>query len=377
MADTQGQQMFKITIDAAQPAQYKINAALDRYEELASIESRQNPPAAGAKTALESLQWASIIIKNLEAQKLWPELYGAGDGQSAHSVQATNDVAIGKVLADIFTLVLIDSCKVINLYFEAQRVELLESIFGSSLSERVNTFHESAVNYSRAVIKGMCAQVIFDTADLNSAIDALIMNLSDSENRGFQWLVNSVFVQESLRDRLMQLITNDRLDNLEITRQETDADRGKSKHERIEQLATVESRFGSHIRRNADATLSFVMDVQQRELDTIYQPTEMRPVSVCFFRDAADVFGMLADITVQQAPSGVSVWTENINRLYTFVGEVSSDFVWGNLIPTGNDYVVGQLSLDVPSYRVDRIRGWIANHYIADGRMRHLYIAFP
>lgn len=369
--------MFKITIDAAQLAKDKINAALERYEELASIESRQNPPAAGAKTALESLQWASIIINNLEAQKLWPDLYAAADGQSVHSVQATNDVDVGKVLADICTLVLIDSCKEINLYFEAQRVELMESIFGASLSERLSTFHEDAVNYSRAVIKGACAQVIFDTADLSSAIDALIMNLSVSESTGFQWLVNSVFVQESLRDRFMQLVTNDRLDNLEIRRHETDADRGKSKHERTELLAKVESRFGSHVRRNADATLSFVMDVQQRELDNFYQPKEMRPVSVCFFRDAADVYGMLADITVQLAPSGVSVWTENINRLYTFVGEVSSDFVWGNLIPTGNDYVVGQLSLDVPSYRVDRARGWIANHYIADGRMRHLYIAFP
>lgn len=220
----------------------------------------------------------------------------------------------------------------------------------------------------------VCTQVIFDSADLESAIDALIMNRTVCDNLDMQLSVNIVYVQENLKERFMQLISNDRLNKLVFESNRVDS-----------KLEQVVDRFGCEARSNVKRTLSFVVDVQQSRLDEFYDQSEVRPVSVIFFRGASDVYAMLAADTNTLRPVGISIWTENISTLYSFAANVENDLIWCNMISFDKNNIVEQLSDEDGKCTIDESRGVITSHYFVKkkgassqntvGKMKHLFIA--
>lgn len=151
--------------------------------------------------------------------------------------------------------------------------------------------------------KSFCTQIVFESADLSSAMDAL---LSQSwHSLGSPWDIRAIFIQESLRNSVIQRLNTNRLD-----------DDGKMI------LEEVGTEMGGRAFLNSETNIKFIFDVLPKYIKSKYS------TCVNFFRTAAEVDQLVNDVPCKL----FSIWTEKIGLFYEVASKLNGSIIWSNSI---------------------------------------------
>lgn len=151
--------------------------------------------------------------------------------------------------------------------------------------------------------KPFCTQIIFESADLPSAMDALFAECWHSS--GSPWDIRVIFIQESLREEVIRRLNINRLD-----------DNGKLI------LEEVGTEMGGRVFRNSEANIKFVFDVLPKYIKSQYS------TCVNFFRTAADVNQLVKEVPCKL----FSIWTEKIGLFYEVASKLNGSIIWSNSV---------------------------------------------
>lgn len=205
-----------------------------------------------------------------------------------------------------------------------RRKKLILTIFGLTESHELKEQDTFCQNVPQNKVS--CTQVIFDTADVRSAIDQLIMNLSDRTRS--LWRIQSVYVQESLRDQIHELLTTEKLNatnNLDgkIATAAEDHDKNQA----------LVKKYGGKLVLNDNNTICLLFDVPIKYLDDIERSSfHQIPVVINFFRTTKEVIQLMGADFDAEKQHLTSIWTESIALFYEMAVAVESDVIWSNCI---------------------------------------------
>lgn len=280
-----------------------VQFALDNFNEIAKLEYEFND-GQPAKITLKHLQWAKVYIENNKSVSKQVN----SSALIAHSL-----VSVGQFLLDCYAATQQDSME-FTIYTDTKRKSLITCLFGNEFTEE-----RSALTSMRDPLRASdisCTKFIFDSGDVASAIDKLIMNVSDRTSA--PWRIRSVYVQESLKHRL------NAAKNI-IGRPVTEENQKKS-----EELA---KRFGGKFISGNN----LLFDVPPKYLP---EPTEMDfdqiPVAINFFRTTKEAYQLANGDSKSDSQPGVrqiaSIWTENIDIYYEVAAELNAEIIWSNSV---------------------------------------------
>lgn len=207
----------------------------------------------------------------------------------------------------------------VTIYTDMKRLPLIRYAFGENYEEKENVTHLP----EREKLKRKCTQIVFESGDLESAVDALFANLSDRTIT--PWRLNSIYVQETLRNQFYSSI-NDRLKALNNLKSSTIV---RSKFNGTE----LTQKFGGKYIESDDKSIALLIETLPKYIETFNG--DESPVGVNFFRTAKEVIQLVNDddsrnITLDQ--KFASIWTENISLLYELVNSLNVRYVWSNCV---------------------------------------------
>lgn len=152
-------------------------------------------------------------------------------------------------------------------------------------------------------LKPFCTQIIFESADLQSAMDALFAECLHPS--GSPWSIRVIFIQESLRKGVIRRLNINRLD-----------DDGKKI---LEQNGT---HMGGNVYHNPKTNIKFIFDVLPKYIN------DDRSICVNFFRTAADAIRLVKDVPCKL----FSIWTEKIGLFYEMASKLDGSIIWSNSV---------------------------------------------
>lgn len=276
--------------------------ALKNFQEIARLEYEFNG-GQPEKITLKHLKWAQVYIESGMKAKKNPNMEPV--------LNALSYVSIGEVLLECYLLVQQDQSKGFCIDTDANRIALVSFLFGDNrVAESLSTPIEQR--------ESDCTQIIFESADVASAIDELIANLSDQTMS--PWRIESVYVQESLRNTVLDLLTVERLNAAYSTA--ADAMTSENKRLHAEELA---NKFGGKLVSNKNGTIYLLFDVPPKYIQSDNIPLNKIPIAVNFFRTTKEA--------IQLAKSKASsIWTENIEIFYEVATELNAEIIWSNAV---------------------------------------------
>lgn len=221
----------------------------------------------------------------------------------------------------------VDGTSGFDVITDDRRKTLTSTLFGS------NRFHENSIP-PQVFEKAMgfyrenksCTQIIFDSADIASAIDQLVMSLSDRTQPS--WRIRSVYVQESLRNQIYDTLTTEKL-NATNNIQEPIAVSADDQQNN----AKLAARYGGKLVVNDINTICLLFDVPVKYLaDCERKSINQIPTVVNFFRTTKELIQLIRTDLSGNKLNLSSIWTENIGLFYEVAAEIDSNIIWSNCI---------------------------------------------
>lgn len=269
-----------------------IQYAFTHFEEIAELEKKYifNRPQ-------------QITIANLKAAKSFIVTYkGEPKYPTSTSIRFHWFDPIGEFLIKCHLLALTNPEEFTVYIDDDGRKSQICSFFGAPLRE-LKTLDCPTDLYQPKIFekKSFCTQIIFEFADLPSAMDALFAECRHSS--GSPWDIRVILVQESLREELIRRMNTNRLD-----------DNGKLI------LEEVGTKMGGRVFLNTETNIKFVFDVPPKYINS------QDSICVNFFRTAAEV-----DQLVKVVPCKLfSIWTEKIGLFYELANKLNGSIIWSN-----------------------------------------------
>lgn len=237
-----------------------------------------------------------------------------------HFVDATSSRPISLFILQCFYTKPIECIKV---YTDTKRLPLIRRVFGENFVEEKSTVLAATVKRRQFARK--CTQIVFESGDLESAVDSLFANLSDRTIT--PWRINSIYVQESLRNQFYLLI-NDRLKALNSLQSSPVAQTHLNG-------AELTQKFGGKFIESDNKLIALLIETLPKYIETLEDDETELPVAVNFFRTTKEVIQLINgddgdDIALDCQTA--SIWTENISLLYELANGLNVRNVWVNSI---------------------------------------------
>lgn len=312
--DSANLSVYKWTFKGANALAAAVRYAYTNPEEVAKIEHECNN-GQPVECTMKHLKRAIAFIRGsdqLDATILLES--------SSVELNALNTTSIGDFLLHCHVAAL-QSIENFSIYLDAHRKKLIIKLFGSQHTEEVVPASVVASTLT-CIDQYECTQIIFESGDIESAIDAFLVNLSDQTVA--PWRIRSVYVQESLKNDLLSVLSVDRLNNVQRKQD-------KAKNTNVtEQLL---KRFGGKAIESSDGAISLLLDVPAKYVPKSHGPGEPSTlVCINFFRTPKEVVQLIednenSDCNVTQLSS---VWTENVSLMYEMAANLKSTIIWGN-----------------------------------------------
>lgn len=280
-----------------------IQYALNNPDEIAKLEYELNN-GQPVEITKKHLKWAKVFIDGSLVSDFDTTLLIAPSG-----------ISIGGFLLDCQALNLRGKTT-LNVVTDRKRKTLITKLFG-------NNFIEELTEHSEFVSCISCTQVIFDSSDVASAIDELIMCLSDRTNA--PWRIRSVYIQESLRNVIQDLLTPERLNAASSGTIVKLSDAEKQKNDELVK------RFGGKLLESDNIRLLFGVPPKYLPVAT-YKTVFTNPVAVNFFRTTKELIQLVKGDFESEEEHLASIWTENVGLLYEVTAEINAEIIWNNSI---------------------------------------------
>lgn len=297
-----------------------VEYALNNFNEVAALENKHKN-GQPIQITIEHLQF---VKKCMEVEKL------------ITTTDELDGIIFNKISISLFLILCYRQPKVFNtndivkIYVDAERAKLVEKLFfGKILSN--NEVNLPSIGKFFNPNYPPTTQIIFDSSDVISALDALLKNMSDRTYS--PWRIGTVFVQESLKDDVFQYLSNDRLSiDKQYTIQVSD-DQVKSHEELVK-------RFGGKMISNKYHSMTLLFDIPPKYLKENYtKETFPFPVVVNFFRTAKEVAQLAKEIPIEK----YSIWTEDIGLFYEVADQLDASIIWSNSIGLADKMMCGTI----------------------------------
>lgn len=168
---------------------------------------------------------------------------------------------------------------------------------------------ETDVDYPVADSSSFCTQIIFDSADFQSAFNVLASAFNDTTS---PWKIRSCWIQDTLRQKFVNcfgsLLTNARELNAEQ----------KSK---VQNALTQSKQFDATVLQSEDKNATFLVDLTKKHIDSDLC------VMVNFFRTPKEVVSL---IQATDNTNTVSLWSESISLAFDVADKLNMDNIWIN-----------------------------------------------
>lgn len=299
-----------LTFEETESLKTGIQYALNNFEVISKLEYELND-GQPAKVTHKQLEWAKVFIDKSEST------YETCD---YNILNAQHYVPIGEFLLNCHIFAQRQPSK-FKILTDDKRKVLICNLFGTEYSEEARVMPELKSN-DRSVT---CSQVIFDTADIASAIDELIFNQID--RTWSPWRIQSVYIQESLRNDVENLLTQERLNA------KCSTIKSKLSEDYPEKNQELAKKYGGRILSSDNETVHFLFDVPPKYFP---QSTDKSfahiPVSVNYFRTAKEAIQLLnADLGASKKHI-TSIWTGDIQLFYEAAIGLNAKIVWSNAV---------------------------------------------
>lgn len=295
----------------------------DRSKITEAIEGAvQNPQVvANLEYELNDNQPIECTIKHLNLLKLQLSDVNNLKKCNVHHVDARSSVSIADVL--LYCQIWATYGKEnIQLVVDAAREALLKKIFGEEQVKAVKTIDNLKCKNLNLF---KCTQVIFECGDIESAIDALLINLSDRTLA--PWRITSIYVQESVKEKFLKSLTPERI-NKAAGVADTNTVEPKNK---FQQAAL---KYNAKLLSSADGRLNILIGITGKHLeDAVPSYSDNTPATVLnFFRTPKELYQLSNNEKGNEDVSLVSIWSENTSLLYEVVNSLNGDIFWNNSI---------------------------------------------
>lgn len=323
-----------LTFEVAESLKTGIQYALNNFEMISKLEYEFND-GQPAKVTFKQLEWAKVFIENSK-HELQLEVRDTAILNGQHYVP------IGEFLLNCHILSQRNATK-FKILTDDKRKVLIFNLFGTEYTEEITT-SISEVKSKEAGVS--CSQVIFDTADISSAIDELIMNQIDRTVA--PWRIRSVYIQESIRNEIENILTPERLN---ATSKVIKAKHSEDCQRKNEELA---KKFGGKLVRSDNRAVYFLFDVPPKYVPQSTETSFVHiPVAVNFFRTVKEAIQLIKTDCDPTKKNLTSVWTGNIQLFYELAADLNSEIVWSNCLGVF-DAVIPSLLDELDSKKVNR-----------------------
>lgn len=259
------------------------------------------------------LERAKIFIEN----GVKPEVIGLST-----VLNGCSDVPIDDFLLECYVLTQQKQAE-FHILTDNKRKTLISTIFDNEFTEELSTRSASDSKYGGHDIS--CTQIIFESADFTSAIDELLINLSDCT--WAPWRIQSVYVQESLKNQIYDTLTKDRLNSFNRVNGIVASEEDKHKPEELAK------QYGGKFLCSNNNSICLLFDVPPKYLsETTYKSFHQIPVTINFFRTTKELLQLVKGDFEPTKKHLSSIWTENIGLFYEAAVELNSEIVWSNSI---------------------------------------------
>lgn len=232
-------------------------------------------------------------------------------------VDATSSRPMSLMILQCFYMRSNESFKI---HTDTKRLPLIRRVFGENFVEETTTTN---VPTKRQPFVRKCTQIVFESGDLESAIDSLFENLSDRTIT--PWRINSIYVQETLRNQFY-LSISDRLNALNTLQPLPVARSNLNGGEWTK-------KFGGKYIESDNKLIALLIETLPKYVDA--SADDEVPVAVNFFRTAKEAIQLIngddsGDVSLDRRSA--SIWTENISLLYELANNLNVRNVWVNSI---------------------------------------------
>lgn len=253
-----------------------------------------------------------VIIAKLKAAKSFIDTYnGEPNGSTSTSIRFHWFDPIDEFLIKCHLLSLTNPDE-FNVYIDGKnkcRKSQIWAIFGAPLHELDAL--ESSPEFFQPIDfenRSFCMQIIFESSDLASAMDALFAERWHSSISS--WGIRAIFIQESLREEVIRRLNINRLN-----------DDDKLIFEKGEPV------MGGEVFENSKHNIKFVFDVLPKYVKC------KEAICVNFFRTAAEVNRLVNEIPCKL----FSIWTEKIGLFYEVASKLNGSIIWSNSVGLINE----------------------------------------
>lgn len=303
--------VFKLTFKNVENLKKGIQYALDNPKVIAQLEYNFNDG-----------QPIKITEKHLDRAKIVIQSEDRPVSDVAVGVNACSHVPIENILMNCNVLAHRTQSEY-HILTDDKRKPLIKALFGEEFTEETS---ECSASKSKNGERNMsCTQIIFDSADVASAIHELLINLSDrtwSDSR-----IQSVYVQESLKNVIFDELTKEHLNASTGTGGVFASEEDKTKNEELAK------QYGGKLICSDNNTICLMFDVPPKYLSQFaYKSFHQIPVAINFFRTTKEVLQLLKNDYEPTKMQYTSIWTENIGVFYEVAAEINSKVVWSNSI---------------------------------------------
>lgn len=302
----------KLTFKCVDNLKKGIQYALTNPKVISELEFNYNNGQSPRITEIH-LNRAKIFIQN----GVKPEVNGLST-----VLNACSDVPIDDFLLECFVLTQQKQTEY-HILTDNKRKTLITTIFGSEFTEESSTYSASDSKCSAHDI--LCTQIIFDTADSASAIDELLINLSDCT--WSPWRIATVYIQESIKTKIADSLTKERLNAANRINGNLICEEDNHKNDELVK------KYGGQLICSDNNTICLMFDIPPKYLkQTTYKTFHQIPVAINFFRTAKEVIQLIKSDYDSTKKHLTSVWTENIGLFYEVAADLNSDIIWSNSI---------------------------------------------
>lgn len=287
-----------------------VQFALDHFNEIAKLEYEFNdgqPP----EITLKHLEWAKVYIESNKCSFLL---------QNLSDIIGKSSISVGEFLFNCHLATQLELTE-FKIHTDIKRKALMTYLFGNNFTVVSTKSMENRLN----LVDSSCTQIIFESGDVASAIDALIMNVSDRTLA--PWRIQSVYVQESLKNLIYDKLTADRLNAANAI---TGPNATEENRQTCEKLA---KRFGGKFICSNNRSILLLFNVPPKYLSSSTTMTfNQIPVAINFFRTTKEVIQLInADFQANKEHLA-SIWTGDIALYYELAAELNAKILWSNCI---------------------------------------------
>lgn len=231
-----------------------------------------------------------------------------------YCVDATSSRPISLMVLQCFYMKSNESFKI---HTDSKRLPLIRRVFGENFVEEAT----ATLAAKRQPFARKCTQIVFESGDLESAVDSLFENLSDRTIT--PWRINSIYVQETLRNQFY-LSISDRLNALNSLQPSPIARSNLNGAEWTQ-------KFGGKYIESANKLIALLIETLPKYVEA--SADDEAPVAVNFFRTAKEAIQLIngddsGDVALDR--KSASIWTENISLLYELANSLNVRNVWVN-----------------------------------------------